>query len=104
MTELMKLSPKLAILLSNFEKMDFALLNEVDRAEAIGTIRIVKTVRSKVVAFFKPQKDAINKAKDYQKQWRTIGPVSSYQRNKLWKKFRKACDLIFAKTISPMNS
>ncbi len=40
---------------------------------------------------------AINKAKDYQRQWKTIGPVSSYQRNKLWKKFRKACDIIFAK-------
>ncbi|NOQ78679.1 MAG: DUF349 domain-containing protein [Gammaproteobacteria bacterium] len=40
---------------------------------------------------------AINKAKDYQKQWKKIGPVSSYQRNKLWKKFRKACDTIFDK-------
>ena len=40
---------------------------------------------------------AINKVKDYQKQWKTIGPVSSYQRNKLWKKFRKGCDIIFAK-------
>ncbi len=40
---------------------------------------------------------AINKAKEYQKQWKKIGPVSSYQRNKLWKKFRKACDVIFDK-------
>ena len=40
---------------------------------------------------------AINKAKNYQKQWKTLGPVSSYQRNKLWRKFRKGCDVIFAK-------
>jgi hypothetical protein len=40
---------------------------------------------------------AINKAKDYQKQWKQVGPVSSFQRNKLWKKFRKACDIIFDK-------
>jgi len=41
--------------------------------------------------------DAINMAKAYQKQWRQIGPVSSYQRNKLWKRFRSACDVIFAR-------
>lgn len=40
---------------------------------------------------------AIFKAKECQQQWKTIGPVSSYQRNKLWKKFRKACDVIFDK-------
>ncbi|MCU7939065.1 MAG: DUF349 domain-containing protein [gamma proteobacterium symbiont of Bathyaustriella thionipta] len=40
---------------------------------------------------------AINKAKDYQQQWKKIGPVSPYQRNKLWKKFRRACDVIFDK-------
>ena len=40
---------------------------------------------------------AINKAKDYQKQWKKIGPVSSYQRNKIWKKFRASCDVIFDK-------
>jgi len=50
---------------------------------------------------------AINKTKDFQRQWKTIGPVSSYQRNKLWKKFRKACDVIFDKrqeTIEHKNS
>lgn len=41
--------------------------------------------------------DAINKAKNYQKQWKLIGPVSSYQRNKLWKRFRKGCDFVFNK-------
>ena len=41
--------------------------------------------------------NAINKAKKYQQQWKLIGPVSSYQRNKLWKRFRAACDVIFAK-------
>lgn len=41
--------------------------------------------------------DAINKSKDYQKQWKQIGPVSSYQRNKLWKRFRKGCDIVFNK-------
>ncbi|MCW8932980.1 MAG: DUF349 domain-containing protein [Gammaproteobacteria bacterium] len=49
---------------------------------------------------------AINKAKDCQKQWKQIGPVSSYQRNKLWKRFRKACDVIFNKrqeTIEQKN-
>ena len=40
---------------------------------------------------------AINKAKQYQQEWKTIGPVSPYQRNKLWKKFRSACDLVFNK-------
>ena len=40
---------------------------------------------------------AINKAKDYQRQWKNIGPISSYQRNKVWKKFRTACDVIFNK-------
>ena len=40
---------------------------------------------------------AIHQAKEYQKQWKKIGPVSSFQRNKLWKKFRKACDIIFEK-------
>ncbi len=49
---------------------------------------------------------AINKAKDYQKQWKQIGPVSSYQRNKLWKRFRTACDVVFNKrqeTIDQKN-
>ncbi len=41
--------------------------------------------------------DAINSAKAYQSDWKKIGPVSSYQRNKLWKKFRGACDIIFNK-------
>ncbi len=41
--------------------------------------------------------DAINKAKNYQTQWKKIGPVSSYQRNKLWKRFRKGCDFVFDK-------
>lgn len=41
--------------------------------------------------------NAINIAKACQRQWKTIGPVSTYQRNKLWKKFRKACDVIFDK-------
>jgi hypothetical protein len=40
---------------------------------------------------------AIEKAKKIQKEWKKIGPVPSYQRNKLWKKFRKNCDLIFDK-------
>ncbi len=40
---------------------------------------------------------AINKAKNYQRDWRQIGPVSAYQRNKLWKRFRKGCDLVFNK-------
>lgn len=40
---------------------------------------------------------AINKAKQYQQDWKEIGPVSPYQRNKLWKKFRAACDVIFNK-------
>lgn len=38
---------------------------------------------------------AINKTKQYQHDWKKIGPVSPYQRNKLWKKFRAACDVIF---------
>ncbi len=41
--------------------------------------------------------NAINSAKSYQSDWKKIGPVSSYQRNKLWKKFRSACDIIFNK-------
>ncbi|WP_198262737.1 DUF349 domain-containing protein [sulfur-oxidizing endosymbiont of Gigantopelta aegis] len=41
--------------------------------------------------------DAINKAKKYQQDWKQIGPVSSFQRNKLWKRFRKGCDVIFNK-------
>ena len=40
---------------------------------------------------------AINQAKKYQQQWKTIGPISSHQRTKLWKKFRTACDVIFNK-------
>ncbi len=40
---------------------------------------------------------AINKAKQYQQDWKKIGPVSPFQRNKLWKKFRAACDVIFDK-------
>ncbi len=40
---------------------------------------------------------AINQAKKYQQQWKKVGPVSSYLRNKLWKKFRHACDIIFAR-------
>ena len=51
--------------------------------------------------------DAISKAKDYQRQWKSIGPISSYQRNKVWKKFRAACDVIFDKrqeTIEQKNS
>ncbi|MDX2504900.1 MAG: DUF349 domain-containing protein [Gammaproteobacteria bacterium] len=40
---------------------------------------------------------AIQQAKEYQKHWKQIGPVSSFQRNKLWKKFRSACDVIFNK-------
>lgn len=40
---------------------------------------------------------AIVKTKSIQQQWKKIGPVPSYQRNKLWKKFRKNCDFIFDK-------
>lgn len=40
---------------------------------------------------------AINKAKNYQQDWKKIGPVSSFQRNKLWKKFRSGCDVVFNK-------
>lgn len=51
--------------------------------------------------------DAISKAKHYQSQWKSIGPISSYQRNKVWKKFRAACDVIFDKrqeTIKQKNN
>ncbi len=51
--------------------------------------------------------NAINKSKDYQKQWKTIGPVSPYQRAKLWKRFRNACDIVFNKrqeTIEHKNN
>jgi len=41
--------------------------------------------------------DCINKAKQYQHQWKSIGPVSPSQRKKVWKKFRLACDVIFNK-------
>jgi len=47
--------------------------------------------------------DAINKAKNFQKQWKEIGPVSPYQRNKLWKRFRKGCDVIFDKRQENIN-
>lgn len=50
---------------------------------------------------------AIHQAKELQKQWKKIGPVSSFQRNKLWKKFRKSCDVIFNKrqeSIEQKNS
>ncbi len=50
---------------------------------------------------------AINKAKQYQQDWKSIGPVSPFQRNKLWKKFRAACDVIFDKrkqSIEQKNS
>jgi len=40
---------------------------------------------------------AIQHAKEYQQQWKKIGPVSAHQRNKIWKNFRSACDVIFAK-------
>ncbi len=41
--------------------------------------------------------NAIHQAKKYQQQWKKIGPISPHQRNKLWKKFRAACDVIFDK-------
>ncbi len=40
---------------------------------------------------------AIEQTKQLQQDWKTIGPVPSFQRNKLWKKFRKNCDLVFAR-------
>ncbi|MCU7837224.1 MAG: DUF349 domain-containing protein [gamma proteobacterium symbiont of Taylorina sp.] len=51
--------------------------------------------------------ESINKAKQYQQQWKTIGSVSSYQRKKIWKRFRAACDVIFNKrqeSIDKKNS
>ncbi len=47
--------------------------------------------------------EAINKAKHLQRQWKAIGPVSPYQRNKLWKRFRKGCDVIFNKRQDNIN-
>lgn len=49
----------------------------------------------------------INQAKKYQQQWKQIGSVSPYQHNKVWKKFRAACDIIFDKkqeSIDEKNS
>jgi len=46
---------------------------------------------------------AISQAKALQNDWKQIGPVQHFQRKKLWRKFRKGCDIIFAKRDQQNN-
>jgi|GEM_PF-2395440 len=46
---------------------------------------------------------AIAQAKNLQNQWKKIGPVQHFQRKKLWRKFRKGCDIIFKKRDEQNN-
>ena len=64
MKDLMKLSPELEGNIASFERGFFDVKNETDRNDVIAIIREVKTTKQKVIAFFKPQKDALNKAKE----------------------------------------
>ncbi|OUS24061.1 hypothetical protein A9Q99_26320 [Gammaproteobacteria bacterium 45_16_T64] len=42
-------------------------------------------------------RDAIDKAKGLQQQWKSVGLVSRREDTKLWRKFRGVCDQIFAR-------
>jgi len=42
--------------------------------------------------------------KDLQKEWKTIGPVHERYSNKIWKRFRKACDHFFDRRSKALDS
>lgn len=42
-------------------------------------------------------REAINRAKDIQRDWKTVGLTPRQVDRKLWKELRKACDLVFAR-------
>ncbi|MCK5663817.1 MAG: DUF349 domain-containing protein, partial [Thiotrichaceae bacterium] len=84
----------------SFETAIKTIRNELSRGWAINQQHFEELI-SKAEALQNNLEDdlpnAINQAKNYQQQWKKVGPVASYQRNKLWKRFRAACDVIFDK-------
>jgi len=58
------LSPELEESIINYESSDFVVRNEVERDSMVCIIRMNKVNRQRVITFFKPQKDALNKAKE----------------------------------------
>ncbi len=42
--------------------------------------------------------------KDLQREWKTIGPVHERHSNKVWKRFRKACDTFFDRRSDAMSA
>lgn len=49
-------------------------------------------------------KETAQMLKDLQKEWKTIGPVHERHSNKVWKRFRKACDHFFDRRSASSNS
>ena len=49
-------------------------------------------------------KETAQTLKDLQKEWKTIGPVHERHSNKVWKRFRKACDHFFDRRSASSNS
>ncbi len=53
--------------------------------------------RAVELASSEDNKQAMNEAKQLQKQWQAVGPTTFKDDKKLWSEFRAACDKIFAK-------
>ena len=74
--------------------IESALLNEQQRNEARKT-EIVS--QAEALISHEPLAEALNQAKQLQKQWQTVGITRHREDRRLWTAFRKACDTLFAR-------
>ncbi len=67
-------------------------VNKVAKDKKLELIRKAEEIAASAPDSFE---DATKLVLDLQKSWKTAGMVESWEENKLWKKFREACDKFF---------
>ncbi|WP_372973069.1 DUF349 domain-containing protein [Marinobacter sp.] len=81
-----------------FDQLMTALSSRLDEERSRNEARKQAIVdRARELVEHTPLPDAMNEAKELQKQWQAIGITRHREDRKLWKAFRGACDAIFAR-------
>jgi len=82
------------------QKRFYELLNQVrdirrTAAKKNGELKLSLVEQAKRLIDLEDRREAMNKARDLQAEWKTIGPSFFKEDRKHWEDFRAACDAIF---------
>jgi hypothetical protein len=84
--------------LNEFYKKKKAFFGELKKTGKVAKDKKLELIRqAEEIAASSPEnwEDQTKRVIELQKSWKTAGPVESWEENKLWKKFRSACDKFF---------